>query len=239
MVAELAPTTYPSLHSVPSRHGETHLYAARFRRVWAIVQAIADEPGASRHELSVRFHISQRQVQDDLEIIRDDMRLPLVRRQGYRFVAEGMTGTGGFDLHEALLLVMILRRSVKDRSIPSELLASMLAKLPAMFPPHLQPLAGRTLEAVAGPATGAHQVFAALVDALLRGVRVRLHYPSGMSDVPYDDRTPVVLPELLLPYADNWYVIGEIGFQRKSLVRMLNLDGVSAVTLAAEADRGH
>ena len=57
-----------------------------------------------------------------------DMRLPLVRRQGYRFVAEGAPGGGEgcFDLREAQLLVMILRQSMKDRSIPSARLGSLM-----------------------------------------------------------------------------------------------------------------
>src|SRR3954454_6106176 len=94
------------------------LVADRFRRIWAMVEDIAETPGKSRRELADTFHLSERQVQADLMMIRTDMRLPLVRRQGYRFVAEGpANGAGTFDLREAQLLVMILRQSMKDRSI--------------------------------------------------------------------------------------------------------------------------
>ena len=126
------------------------LVADRFRRIWHIVEDIAETPGKSRRELADKFHLSERQVQADLNIIRTDMRLPLVRRQGYRFIAEGVPGGGEgcFDLREAQLLVMILRQAMKDRSIPSDRLGSLMRKLPAMFPAHLQPLVQRTLEAV-------------------------------------------------------------------------------------------
>src|SRR3954454_1033024 len=83
------------------------LVADRFRRIWHIVEDIAETPGKSRRELADKFHLSERQVQADLNIIRTDMRLPLVRRQGYRFFAEGTPGGGEgcFDLREAQLLV--------------------------------------------------------------------------------------------------------------------------------------
>lgn len=210
------------------------LVADRFRRIWHIVEDIAQTPGKSRRELADKFHLSERQVQADLNIIRTDMRLPLVRRQGYRFIAEGAPGGGEgcFDLREAQLLVMILRQSMKDRSIPSDRLGSLMRKLPAMFPAHLQPLVQRTLEAVTAPRSGQQQqVFAALADGLLRGTSVKLHYPPGDMSSPVPE--PIVRPELLLPYLSSWYLIGEC--KQRNRTMMFNLDAVTAVTLAADA----
>jgi predicted DNA-binding transcriptional regulator YafY len=210
------------------------LVADRFRRIWHIVEDIAETPGKSRRELADKFHLSERQVQADLNIIRTDMRLPLVRRQGYRFVAEGAPGGGEgcFDLREAQLLVMILRQSMKDRSIPSDRLGSLMRKLPAMFPAHLQPLVQRTLEAVTAPRSGQQQqVFAALADGLLRSSYVKLHYPPGDMSSPIPE--PIVRPELLLPYLSSWYLIGEC--KQRNRTMMFNLDAVTAVTLAADA----
>jgi len=209
------------------------LVADRFRRIWHIVEDIAETPGKSRRELADKFHLSERQVQADLNIIRTDMRLPLVRRQGYRFVAEGAPGGEGcFDLREAQLLVMILRQSMKDRSIPTDRLGSLMRKLPAMFPAHLQPLVQRTLEAVTAPRSGQQQqVFAALADGLLRGTFVKLHYPPGDMSSPIPE--PIVRPELLLPYLSSWYLIGEC--KQRNRTMMFNLDAVTAVTLAADA----
>lgn len=206
------------------------LVADRFRRIWHIVTEVAESPGHSRRELSDKFHLSERQVQADLNIIRSDMRLPLVRRQGYRFVSEGSaSGDACFDLHEAQLLVMILRQAMKDRSIPSGRLGSLLRKLPAMFPPHLVPLVERTLEAVTAPRTAQQQqVFAALADGLLRGAYVKLHYPVGDTSSPIAE--PIVKPELLLPYLSSWYVIGEC--QQRNRTMMFRLDAVTAVTVS-------
>lgn len=212
------------------------LVADRFRRIWHIVEDIAARPGQSRRELADRFHLSERQVQADLNIIRTDMRLPLVRRQGYRFMAEGAPGggDGSFDLREAQLLVMILRQASRDRTIPADRLRAMLRKLPSMFPAHLQPLVQRTLEAVTARHGGTQQqVFAALADGLLRGTFVKLHYPPG--DFSSVVSEPIMRPELLIPYLDSWFVIGEC--QQRNRVMMFRLDTVAAVTLAAESER--
>lgn len=210
-----------------TEHLRKRLVADRFRRIWHIVEHIAANPGRSRFELADLFHLSERQVQADLNIIRADMGLPLKRRQGYRFMDEAPP-VASMDLREAQLLVMILRQSMKDRSIPSARLGSLMGKLPAMFPAHLRPLVQRTLEAVTAPRTGQQQqVFAALADGLLRGVYVKLHYPPGDFSSPIAE--PIVRPELLLPYLNRWYVIGECKQRNRKM--MFPLDTVTAVTL--------
>jgi len=209
------------------------LVADRFRRIWHIVEDIAETPGKSRRELADKFHLSERQVQADLNIIRTDMHLPLVRRQGYRFVSDGSRtgeGTATFDLREAQLLVMILRQAQRDRTIPSDRLQSLMRKLPGMFPAHLQPLVQRTLEAVTAPRSGLQQTFAALADGLLRGTYVKLYYPPGDITSPISE--PVVRPELLLPYLNSWYVIGDC--RQRNRTMMFNLDAVTAVSMATD-----
>ena len=209
------------------------LVADRFRRIWHIVQDIAETPGKSRKELADKFHLSERQVQADLNIIRTEMHLPLVRRQGYRFMAEGSAGDGAgcFDLREAQLLVMILRQAVRDDTVPNDRLMSLMKKLPAMFPAHLQPLVHRTLEAVVTPRSGQQQqVFAALADGLLHGTQVKLYYAPGDTSSPLAE--PVVRPELLLPYLNSWYLIGDC--KQRNRTMMFNLDAVTSARPAVE-----
>jgi predicted DNA-binding transcriptional regulator YafY len=116
------------------------LVADRFQRIWQIVEFIAREPGKSRHELAERFSLSERQVQADLNVIRSEMRLPLVRRQGYRFVNEEGGPVGILELQEAQILLLLLRQAQTDSTVPAEHLSRLISKLPALFPPHLQPL---------------------------------------------------------------------------------------------------
>ena len=56
------------------------LVAERFRRIWQLVEDIASHPGKSRKELATQFSLSERQVQADLNVVRREMGLPLVRR---------------------------------------------------------------------------------------------------------------------------------------------------------------
>src|ERR1051326_5123236 len=81
------------------------LVAERFRRIWALVEDIASCPGKSRKELANQFALSERQVQADLNVIRREMNLPLVRKQGYRFVIDAPEVGPQFSLAEAQLLL--------------------------------------------------------------------------------------------------------------------------------------
>src|ERR1700674_724011 len=123
------------------------LVAERFRRIWQLVEDIACQPGKSRKELAGQLSLSERQVQADLNVIRREMGLPLVRRQGYRFLTETQDVGPQFTLAEAQLLLMLLRRAAHDASLPVDRLRSLMAKLPYLFPLHLRPLVAKTLEA--------------------------------------------------------------------------------------------
>lgn len=233
----VAAQAYPSPHSQPFTGGYQdgkrgrRLDANRFRRIWAIVEEVAANPGHSRRELADRFHLSERQIQADVTTIRHEMRLPLVRRGGYRFVgAQGPGGEARFDLGDAQLVVMILQWARQVRAIPQGRLDRLIAKLPAVFPRHLQPVVQRTLEAVARRSGQQDEVFAAISDALLRGNAVKLDYSSRARPAGLWMGDQIVTPELLLPYLDSWYVLGATGTRNR--VVMLPLDQVAAVTLA-------
>src|SRR5207245_7313493 len=94
------------------------LVAERFRRIWQLVEEIASHPGKSRKELAAQFSLSERQVQADLNVIRREMNLPLVRKQGYRFLTDAHDTGPQFSLAEAQLLLMLLRRAAHDPSLP-------------------------------------------------------------------------------------------------------------------------
>jgi predicted DNA-binding transcriptional regulator YafY len=130
--------------------------------------------------------------------------------------------------HPPQLLVLVLSRARGDRTIPRARLDTLIAKLPGIFPPHVAPLAEQTLRAVAAPRTEREAgIFAALSDALLTGVWVRLAYEHGQAR--WYGTEPVVKPELLVPYLGRWYLIAEAAKQQRSI--MFDLDGVTAVTV--------
>jgi predicted DNA-binding transcriptional regulator YafY len=204
------------------------LVAERFRRIWQLVEDIASTPGKSRKELANQFALSERQVQADLNVIRREMDLPLVRRQGYRFVTDTQEHGPQFSLAEAQLLLMLLRRAALDPSLPVERLRSLMVKLPFLFPLHLRPLVAKTLEvATTAERTGRQQeIFATLAEALLRKTYVKLHYPAG--DPISAIQEPIVQPEVLFPYLRSWHLIGLC--RQRDRVMVFDLDNVVAVT---------
>lgn len=228
-----APSPRPTL---VREQPKDRLFPDRFRRIWGMVEAIAEAPGWSRRELADRFILSERQVQADLTIIRHDMRLPLVRDRGYRFTGEGgAAASGGLTIEDALLLVTLVetggdRRLLRGR----ERIDSLVSKLPVVFPPHLQPLVTRMLDAVRSAKTVHNRLFVGLASATLRGGWLRLSYPYGTGPAGCDD--PIVKPELILPYCGGWYVIAETDPSDRTRSRMLPLDTVTAVTLAGVPD---
>jgi predicted DNA-binding transcriptional regulator YafY len=206
------------------------LVAERFRRIWQLVEDIAGTPGKSRKELAGQFALSERQVQADLNVIRREMGLPLVRRQGYRFVTDTQDGGPQFSLAEAQLLLMLLRRAAHDPSLPVDRLRSLMVKLPFLFPLHLRPLVAKTLEAANQSDLGGRQqeIFAALAEALLRKSYVKLHYPAG--DPISSIHEPIVQPEVLFPYCKSWHLIGNC--RQRGRIMVFDLDNVVAVTAA-------
>jgi predicted DNA-binding transcriptional regulator YafY len=206
------------------------LAAERFRRIWHLVEDIARNPGKSRKELACQFALSERQVQADLNVIRREMELPLVRRQGYRFLTEGEDNGQPFSLAEAQLLLMLLRRASNDPSMPVDRLRSLMVKLPYLFPLHLRPLVAKTLEAASASDRGGRQqeIFAALSEALLRKTYVKLHYPAG--DPISSIQEPIVQPEVLFPYLKSWHLIGTC--RQRGRMMVFDLENVVAVTAA-------
>ena len=206
------------------------LVAERFRRIWQLVEDIARLPGKSRKELATQFSLSERQIQADLNVIRREMGLPLVRRQGYRFITDAPDSGPQFSLAEAQLLLMLLRRAAHDPSLPVDRLRSLMVKLPFLFPLHLRPLVTKTLEVANGSDRGGRQqeIFAALAEALLRKSYVKLHYPAG--DPVSSIQEPIVQPEVLFPYYKSWHVIGTC--RQVGRIMVFDLDSVVAVTAA-------
>ena len=206
------------------------LVAERFRRIWQLVEEIASHPGKSRKELAAQFALSERQVQADLNVIRREMNLPLVRKQGYRFLTDAQDSGPQFSLAEAQLLLMLLRRAAHDPSLPVDRLRSLMVKLPYLFPLHLRPLVAKTLEAANASDRGGRQqeIFAALAEALLRKSYVKLHYPAG--DPVSSIQEPIVQPEVLFPYCKSWHLIGRC--RQRDRMMVFDLDTVVAVTAA-------
>lgn len=202
--------------------------AERLRRIWRLVEDIASHPGQTRLQLARSFCLSERQLQADLTVIREEMLLPLVRRRGYRFQDASEDAVEPISLAEAQLLLMLLRRAERDPALPAQRLRELLEKLPALLPAHLRPLVARTLQAARDEGGHRHEIFATLADALLQRSYVKLYYPSG--DAAFPMLEPIVQPEVLVPFHSTWHVIGHC--LQRDRVMVFDLDPVIAVSRA-------
>ncbi len=202
----------------------------RLSQIWAIIEHIAEHPGTSRRRLADSYALSERQVQEDLRVIREELHFPLVRRKGYRFSTEGDQATIDFSFSEARALISALRGAAQDRTTPQEPLKSLLAKLPTIFPLHLQPLMRKSLESLGSPEqVPEEKVFLALTEALFEKCPVKLHIASK---APASVPNPVVEPQLLMPYMGSWYLVGRC--RQKKRVMMFRVENIEAFTMASK-----
>jgi predicted DNA-binding transcriptional regulator YafY len=202
----------------------------RLSRIWAIIEHIAEHPGTSRRKLAGTYALSERQVQEDLRVIREELCFPLVRRHGYRFSGEGAQTTLNFSFSEARALISALRTAALDRNSHQEPLRSLLGKLPVIFPIHLQPLIRKSLESLGSyDKVAEDKVFLVLTEALFEKLPVKLHLSTkAASSLP----NPVVEPQLLMPYMGSWYLVGHC--RQRKRVMMFKVENIDAVTLASK-----
>jgi predicted DNA-binding transcriptional regulator YafY len=201
------------------------LVADRFKRIWSIVECIADEPGLDRAALAQRFALSQRQLQSDLNVIRADIGLPLRRERGYRFISPANDGAA-LTLADLLTLCQMVRAAGQDPDISRDGLAILTAKLANAFPPPLRPLVRDALAAAGTEASDPLPellVYLASAMAQRQPVRLRFAAPIG-SGFPTE---PIMEPEVLLPYGSSWYLIGHC--RQRNRILMLCLDELAAV----------
>ncbi|MGI5836484.1 MAG: helix-turn-helix transcriptional regulator [Chloroflexota bacterium] len=201
----------------------------RLSRIWAMIEYIAENPGTSRRKLASKYALSERQVQEDLRVIREELRFPLVRRKGYRFSAGDDRVVLDFNFTEARALISALRSASQDRGNPIEPLRSLISKLPNIFPLHLQPLMRKCLESLGNPEPALEdKVFLALTEALFEKRPVRLHLTTRSAASVQD---PIVDPHLLMPYLGTWYFVGRC--RQKRRVMMFKVENIEAVTIAS------
>ena len=202
----------------------------RLSRIWAIIEYIAEHPGTSRRKLAEKYALSERQVQEDLRVIREELRFPLIRRKGYRFSADDGPRRGG----------LLLLRGSGPHQRPSRSREGQGHSPGAAPVPHVQ-----TPDRVPPAAAAIHpeeprlarspepdleeKVFLALTEALFEQRPVRLHMgPRGISGM----QNPVIEPHLLMPYMGTWYLVGRC--RQKKRVMMFKVDSIDAVTLASK-----
>lgn len=208
------------------------LVADRLKRIWSMAEFISHTPGLSRNALAQHFALSERQLQADLHVIRNKMGLPLTRSRGYRFAGNGASSE--LTLRELPTLFRLLEQAWDSSSLAREAIADVASKLPASFPPTLQPLVRKTMaQFVNGDENPDSHVYACLAEAVVWERPVRLRYAPGDTAGSLTD--PIVDPHILMPHGDSWYLIGRCHQRRREVLFLL--DTVESVT-SDMGDRG-
>ncbi|MBX5489506.1 MAG: hypothetical protein IRZ14_00015 [Chloroflexi bacterium] len=206
------------------------LVADRFRRVWALVEYIVRHPGCHRRELARHFALSERQLQADLEMIRRELGLPLVRRQGYRFL-EG-DAPAPLGLPDLCLLGRLLQHAAAGRLASSEAISALAERLIATLPAHLRPLASAALAPAKGrPSdTARERALELLAQGAAGGRPIRLRYQPVVRGPVWE---ALIDLEAMLPYGEGLYLLGHCRLRRKAV--MIDLDTVLHAWLDDEA----
>lgn len=197
------------------------LGADRLRRIWALVEYIAQHPGCSRRDLARQFALSERQLQADLELVRREMALPLVRRQGYRFAQA--QAAASVSLPELTLLGRALQHAAAAGVASSEAVQRLATHLPDVLPPHWRALGEAALaRAAGGPSDGARD---ALLDALAQALSERtplfVRYQPALGGPVWESTLEV---ELVLPLEQRLYLLGQCAERRRLL--LIDFDAV-------------
>jgi predicted DNA-binding transcriptional regulator YafY len=221
----------------PHRGGPPRLEETkRIGRVLETVQRIHAQPRAwTRSRLAEEFGISQRMVDNDLQLIRHSLRYELRRgRSGYYFERGPIVRPVNLSTAEVLALVLAAQEARDTGSVDAETIATVLGKLeaalPASFLPYVRRAAAERAQAIVAPAADRGSLITLMDQALLERRKVRIVYCSASRGMATTERT--IAPYRLIPYEHSWQVIAHDSFRNE--VRMFKIDRVERAELTQE-----
>lgn len=204
----------------------------RIARVLQIVQLISSQPRSwSRRGLAGRFELSERMLDNDLQLIRHALHYDLQRKGGgYYFAGGPPLRPLQFTIPETLALVLAAQQARATGTVDVEPIASGMARLENALPPNIVPYLRRAAEAPRAPFGPVHERGATLLRlerALQETREVRVTYRSAASSES-TDRT--LAPYFLFPYERSWYLVAHDS--RRDAIRMFKVDriGECAIT---------
>ena len=181
----------------------------RTARVLDLIQNIAVSPRRWRRKsLAEKYEISEKQIQNDFQIIRHRLLLPLCRdSDGYYFEHLPHLPTVSYTFSEALALVLAARAAQAVPGVNSAELAAAIARLESLFPPDFSPLLRQGADRLPQSASAPHrqEMLSLLHRALVEGRRVSIAYATGSRGGEVNER--VIEPYHIMPYVRSWQLI--------------------------------
>ncbi len=205
----------------------------RVARLLDIIARISARPKVwTRRALAQAFEISERRLQEDLDIIVHRLRLPLAHcRSGYFFRQATPLPAVTFAFGEAVALLLAAGVGRTTAGVDSAELATALARLEHAFPPELRHLLSHftSLPTATGQDDHRRQMLELLHEAVATHATVRMRYATASRQDALSERE--VDPYALVPYVRSFHLIGfchtrqEVRIFKVDRIRELHLTG--------------
>lgn len=206
----------------------------RVGRLLDTIVRIQTRPKAwTRKALAQAYEISERRVQEDLDILVHRLRLPLAHcRTGYYFTDIQVLPSVVFTFGEAVALLLSASVGRNMAGVDSAELAAALARLKDAFPADLQRLV-HTLDVPGESAAiseGRRQMLEWLQEAIATRTTVEMVYITASRDGARTERA--VDPYALVPYVRSFHLVGYC--HQRQEVRIFKVDRIRRLRLTPE-----
>lgn len=216
----------------PARLEETK----RISRVLRVLQLIDAQPRQwTRARLAQELEVSERAIDNDLQIIRHGLRHDLQRsRSGYWFGQSPVTKPVNLSLSEIVALALAAQIARDTGSVNAATITSALAHLevalPAPFLPYLRRVAAEGAAAIVSPSVPRGPILSFLEQAMTEGRAADILYHSASREGAASSRR--IHPYRLIPYDNSWQVIAFDSLRQS--IRMFKVDRIEDCVLSNE-----
>lgn len=208
----------------------------RLARIIDIISRIHNQPRRwTRQRLAGHYEISERMINQDLSVIRDDLNFSLrsARGLGYYFESIPQLPAVSYSLPEAVALVLAAQSARQVGGISQQNLAAAIARLNSVIPKEIRGLFER-LETTA-PSTPEDErqqdLLMAVSQAISMQRRLWISYAAASHGGTETERT--IDPYVTVPYDRSWHVIGYCHLRED--IRIFKIDRIQEAKILPES----
>jgi len=180
----------------------------RVARLLDIIARISTRPKVwTRRALAQAFEISERRIQEDLDIVVHRLCLPLAHsKTGYYFTDTKPLPAVTFAFGEAVALLLAASVGRVTAGVDSAELAAALARVEHAFPREMRPLLGRLQSLDRGTEDNERRrALEVLQEAVATRTCVQIHYLTASRGDAESER--LVDPYALVPYVRSFHLV--------------------------------
>lgn len=201
----------------------------RVARLLDIIARISARPKFwTRHALAQTFEISERQVQEDLAILKHGLLLPIEHcKQGYYFTRPQVLPSVTFAFGEAMALLLAAQVGQAMAGVDGAQLAAALSRLQDAFSPALRRLVQPLCAALPVETGRRPETLELLQEAIATHTTVEMRYATASRQGEESERA--VDPYALVPYVRSFHLVAYC--HQRGEVRIFKADRIGALRL--------